>query len=302
MRRLSLVHIETLCCIARVKTFTAAAERLHTTQSTVSARVREMEVSLGVKLFSRHGRTVELTALGREFVLRAQPLLLQLNGLADMLESGERAPVRVRIGGGPSTMSWLPDVLRQVMDAMPNLAYDLEIGTSAELVQSVESGRLDLGVLAASSLDVTKLDACSLGTEPMQWYVASDLDAAVAGAPPQDLIDRLAVLLMPRSSFYHLRGINALREHGIAPRRLNTCNNTAVMLSLVEGGNGIGLIPERLARASAQAGHIVRVLEQVKVQPIEYMIVRQRDDELPHLDLIIELAMQASRAVLDQMS
>ena len=56
MRRLSLVNLETLCWIARLGTFTAAAQRLNTTQPAVSKRVRELEQALRVQLFRRFRR------------------------------------------------------------------------------------------------------------------------------------------------------------------------------------------------------------------------------------------------------
>lgn len=83
MRRLSLVNLETLCWIARLGTFTAAAQRLNTTQPAVSKRVRELEQALRVQLFRRQGRKMELTIQGRDLVQRSQPLL---NGLEDLVD------------------------------------------------------------------------------------------------------------------------------------------------------------------------------------------------------------------------
>lgn len=78
MRRLSLTNLETLCWIARLGSFTAAAQRLNTTQPAISGRIRELEQSLGVQLFRRQGRKMELTILGRELVERSQPLIDRL--------------------------------------------------------------------------------------------------------------------------------------------------------------------------------------------------------------------------------
>jgi hypothetical protein len=55
MPRPNLVHLETLCWIARLGTFTAAADRLHTAQSAISARMKELERSLGVPIFQHRG-------------------------------------------------------------------------------------------------------------------------------------------------------------------------------------------------------------------------------------------------------
>ena len=65
MRELTTTNLEVAVWIARLGSFTAAAERMHTTQPAVSARVKELEGTLGQKLFVRQGRGVELR--GREF-------------------------------------------------------------------------------------------------------------------------------------------------------------------------------------------------------------------------------------------
>ena len=75
MSRVTIVNLETLCWIARLGSFTAAAERLNTTQPAISKRVKDLEDGLGVSLFHRQGRRMELTIQGRDLVQRAQPLL-----------------------------------------------------------------------------------------------------------------------------------------------------------------------------------------------------------------------------------
>ena len=58
IRRITLVNLETLCAIARLGTFRAAADKLNTTQPAVSARVREVEDMVGRPLFQRRGRRI----------------------------------------------------------------------------------------------------------------------------------------------------------------------------------------------------------------------------------------------------
>jgi DNA-binding transcriptional LysR family regulator len=132
----------------------------------------------------------------------------------------------------------------------------------------------------------------------MLWFISAELWRGVSDLRPQALLDRFPVLLMPRPSFYFHRGLNALRGHGLAARRVNTCSNTAVTLSLIEGGTGIGLLPEGLARAHNSAGQLVQVLHEVPVEPIEYLIVRHHENNLPQLDAIIDMAVAASRSLL----
>ena len=70
MGRVTIVNLETLCWIARPGSFTAAAERLNTTQPAISKRVKELEDAIGISLFQRQGRRMELTLQGRDLVCR----------------------------------------------------------------------------------------------------------------------------------------------------------------------------------------------------------------------------------------
>ena len=98
MKRISLTNFETLGWIARLGSFTAAAERLNTTQPAISGRVRELESSLGLKLFHRQGRRMELTIQGRELVERMRPLLNQIEDVVMSLENPEATSGIIRIG------------------------------------------------------------------------------------------------------------------------------------------------------------------------------------------------------------
>src|SRR3546814_14141861 len=78
INRIAIYHLETLLWIDRLGTFSAAAERLNTTQPAVSARMREPEQRLGSTLFRRDGRGMALTPAGRKLVRDCAPLLREM--------------------------------------------------------------------------------------------------------------------------------------------------------------------------------------------------------------------------------
>ena len=94
INRVSLYHLETLLWIDRLGTFSAAAERLNTTQPTVSARMRELEQRLGTALFRREGRAMSLTAAGRKLVRDCDPLLRDMQ--VPLLGSGSQSRTSLR--------------------------------------------------------------------------------------------------------------------------------------------------------------------------------------------------------------
>ena len=82
---MNIRQLETFYWIAQLGTFSAAAERLHTSQANVSARIRELEEELGLALFDRIGRQVQLTVKARELLGYAERVV---NEAARCLEEG----------------------------------------------------------------------------------------------------------------------------------------------------------------------------------------------------------------------
>ena len=128
MRRISLTNLETLCWIARLGSFTAAAQRLNATQPAISGRVRELEQSLRVSLFQKRGRKMELTIQGRELVEQAQPLLSRIEELITSLDNPAAISGIVRIGVGEMvSVSWFGSFMAQLHALMPRLRYQIEV-------------------------------------------------------------------------------------------------------------------------------------------------------------------------------
>ncbi len=100
MFRLGLHHLETLFWIDRLGSFAAAAERLNTTQSGISSRVRELEARLKTRVFQKEGRRMLLTLRGRDLVRRCEPLLQQVNGVLLSVSDEAYATGTVRLGLG----------------------------------------------------------------------------------------------------------------------------------------------------------------------------------------------------------
>lgn len=138
----------TFLTIAASGSFGAAAERLHVTQSTVSARMRVLEDQLGAPLFIRNRAGAKITDAGRRFQKHAALLVRTVeHARHDIgLAKGVRASVTVgaRIGLWDGLMlGWLGDLRR----GMADVSIRAEIGLEAELMQGLIDGRMDIGVM-----------------------------------------------------------------------------------------------------------------------------------------------------------
>lgn len=148
MIRLSMRQLLAVRELAATRSFTAAASRLHTTQSNVSAAIQDAEHLLGVKLFHRTTRSVDLTGFGEEFAERLAPMLDGLETCIDEIQAGGRlARGQLALGVTPllgSTM--IPQVLAEFHAAHPHLLLRVEDGETAALRSLLASRTIELAI------------------------------------------------------------------------------------------------------------------------------------------------------------
>ncbi|CAN5339263.1 LysR family transcriptional regulator [soil metagenome] len=266
MRNLPISSLETVCWIARLGSFTAAAERLFTTQPGISTRVRELESTLGMKLFHRQGRGVELTVEGREFVRRIEPLLLQLEEVATSIADPGLAVGSVRIGVGAITMRWFPAVLREMRQRMPKVTFEIEVDLAGKLLEWLHARKLDM-VVVAGPVDDQKFDMTSLGHDQMLWVASKAVVAATRSLSITDMLEQVPVWCVPRGSFYSSTAVEKLLAHGLSTDRINVISHMPGQLEIVRQGAGIGLLSKALIREDLDSGALVALPD--AIQPFE---------------------------------
>jgi len=264
--------IRTFVAVAETGNFHESARRLNVTQSTVSARVRNLEDTLGRRLFERHSAGVRLTAAGRQFQRYA----------GNMVRLWRRAQHDVAISGGFTTsfglgaqfslwdrliMKWIP----WMQAAAPAAALRVETDYSASLMQRIDDGVLDLAVmyqpqrragLHIEELMVETLVMVSTRREPRaDWhrdYVfvhwGRDFQVAHAEAFPDLTTPALSV------------GLGALG------------------LRYILDNGGTGYFPIRVVRPYLNAGRLYRVADMPEMQRPAYVVYDPGNSDRPLLD------------------
>jgi DNA-binding transcriptional LysR family regulator len=138
----------TFLTIVAAGNFISAAERLHVTQSTVSARIHTLEEQLGCSLFVRNKAGTRLTAAGRQFQKHAAILVRTVErARQDVgIAAGYRAALTVggRLGLWEGLLlEWLP----LMRDLAPDISVRAEVGFEEELMHGLVEGRIDIGVM-----------------------------------------------------------------------------------------------------------------------------------------------------------
>jgi DNA-binding transcriptional LysR family regulator len=138
----------TFLTIVAAGNFISAADRLHVTQSTVSARIHTLEEQLGASLFVRNKAGTRLTAAGRQFHKHAAMLVRTVErarqdvGIAAGYQATLTVAARLGLWDG-LLLEWLP-LMREMA---PDVSVRAEIGFEEDLMHGLVEGRIDLGVM-----------------------------------------------------------------------------------------------------------------------------------------------------------
>ncbi|WP_374524552.1 LysR family transcriptional regulator [Sphingopyxis sp.] len=287
INRIAFYHLETLLWIDRLGTFSAAAERLNTTQPAVSARMRELEQRLGSALFRRDGRTMSLTPAGRKLVRDCAPLLRDMERA--LLGSGGFAEASgvVRIGAGEiAAASCLPSFVAALKKEMPGVGLEIEIDLTANLIQQLLTGRTDMA-FAAGPVAHPALTSRPIGKVALVWLASPTVAAAFGSggdAPP------VSIWSLASHSPIHGRMRDAIDASRIAPRALNLCNNARMMIDIALADGGVGIFPEPMVRDEVARGALVELAGMPPLAPVEFHVAMRVADTEPVLVRIFEQA------------
>lgn len=142
-------QLRAFVAVAQLSGFSAAATRLHLTQSALSTLVRTLEGEIGVALFERTTRSVKLTEAGRDFLPQAEKMLTDLHSaVAATRQHAERARGRLVIAVSP-TFAWtlLPRLLAQYREDNPDVRVVLrDEATPRQIRRLVQEGEADIGI------------------------------------------------------------------------------------------------------------------------------------------------------------
>jgi len=140
--------IDYFVAVADARNVTRAAERLHISQPSLSAAIRQLEAQLGVALLHRKGRRITLTEAGELLAHRGRELLAQVDALTNEITGRAAATSgRIRLGASPTARHGvLPMLLAACADAAPAVMIYTTEDTSGALLRDVARGALEAAV------------------------------------------------------------------------------------------------------------------------------------------------------------
>jgi LysR family glycine cleavage system transcriptional activator len=284
-RQIPLRAVETFVVAARALSLTAAAGQLGLTTSAVSRRISDLEVELGVDLFHRHNRRIELTAAGARYLASVGDAIDRIHAGSEELRADRGCKV-VRLSAAPPfASSWLMPRLARFRELRPDI--DVELETNADLVDfSIGDVHAGLrfgeggwpGLVCDHLLDVEVAPVCAPDLMPASRKVTTEA------------LDRFTILsVVPVLGLWD-DWFKAVGVGGYKPKRAKTFDNVQVLYEAAAAGMGLALGGTHLVDPYLASGRLASAFDApaVTARSSWYLVYRPRDRNWPPLRALSE--------------
>jgi DNA-binding transcriptional LysR family regulator len=293
---MELRHLRYFIAVAEELHFSRAAERLQIAQPPLSQQIRSLEKELGVQLFERTKRRVQLTEAGQVFLEEARLVLIQVEQAVRAVQRASRGEIgRLGVGVNSSaTQSYVPEILRVFRERFPCVELVLHELTSHKQVQRIRDNRIDVGFLWLQNVEDSALSFMSIWQEPL--IVALPETHPLASLPqiPLEALAREPFVVPPRSlgAGFYSQIISLCQQAGFSPKVAQEAMLMQTIVSLVAGGVGVALVPASLQNLQ-RVGVVYKAL-QGQTPELEMAIVWRRDNSSPILREFLKVVAEMS--------
>ncbi|MDN5361351.1 MAG: hypothetical protein PWP70_398 [Moorella sp. (in: firmicutes)] len=275
-------HVLTFIATVEKGTLSAAAEELHLTQPAVSKQLQALEEYFGLRLLERRGREVRLTAAGEICYRHARIIASHLKQTRrELAELTQLVRGRLLLGASTTPGQYvLPRLIGAFRREYPRVEVVLTIADTQEVVQRLQDGEIDLGVVGASGRGRNLSYSRLTGDELVLIVPPGHRLAGAAAVAPAELKGEPLVWRESGS------GTRRVVEERLAAAGLTIdpeqivmeLGSTEAIVSAVEAGLGISLVTSWAVEKSVQLGRLAVVtLEGVNLKRDIYLVRRRRD-------------------------
>jgi LysR family hydrogen peroxide-inducible transcriptional activator len=242
--RPTLRQLEYAIAVADHRHFRRAAEACHVTQPALSTQIAQLEETLGIRIFDRNRRRVDVTAAGEQILERARACLREADGLRDLANHLARPGAGpLRLGIIPTVAPYLlPDFLPAIRAEHPDYEVSLREDQTEALLARLDAGEIDLAFLALP-IPGDHLQVREIGEEPFVLLTPGDHPLARSTEVHENELPGEELLLLAEG--------HCLRDHALAACQLPPrgsdgpmhANSLSMLVQMVRNRMGITLLP-----------------------------------------------------------
>ncbi len=240
---MELKELRSLVALAELGSITRTAERLHVTPAAIHKQLKVVEQELGIRLYEKIGRRLQLTQATEVLLPYVKALLAQYDSALSALEEwkGMRRGL-VRIGSGHTLSSFvLPVLLKKFRRAYPDVELFVETGNTPVLLSGLENGSLDLSLIVSADL-VESPGVTVEANWDFELVLVSHQPHGARRCRLRDL-SRLPFILFRKGSRMQDPIDRYFAAHDFHPRVIMRFDNAEAIRAMIRTGLGIGVLP-----------------------------------------------------------
>jgi DNA-binding transcriptional LysR family regulator len=285
---MELRHLRYFLVVAEELHFGRAAARLHITQPPLSQQIRQLEDELGVPLFQRTKRRVQLTDAGRAFQEAAQQMLdhaEQAVRTAQRAHRGEIGPLTIGFVGS-AIAGLFSEILLAFRTRFPEVELTLQELTTAQVVLALRERRIDVGILHPP-IGEEPFAFETICREPLVVVLPKTHPLATKRCIPLHALAHETIVLVPRDLGPGVEDdlVEFCQRAGCYPQRLPGATQMLTVIGLVAAGIGLSLVPASM-RTVRWKGIVYRPLQAPGFQ-VELMVAWRRDATLAVIKMFV---------------
>ncbi len=286
---MELYHLKTFVTVAEEGHLTRASERLFTSQPAISAHIKALEEELGITLFNRTPKGMQLTAEGEALMDRARSALSGVNEFVQQARSLQNEVVgTLRVGlNNEATFLRLPELQKSISDRHGQLALHYVSGATGAHIPSVRVGKLDAAFISGGCKD-PQITSVFLSDIPLSVAVPIDWRERVEGKSADELAQLPWVYTTPDCAhFAAMRAVFA--ERGLQPAKTVIADQEDAMIAMVRAGIGMSVVREDQALAAEQEGYAFVLPMALPSVSLDFIYLKRRSGDPAIQALLNEL-------------
>ena len=251
-------QLTAFAALARLGSFTRAAQELCLTQSAISHAIKALEDQAGCRLFERAGRRVSLTQSGEQMLRHVDKILGEMKAARRGLDELSRwGHGRLRLGASTTACQYiLPTVLREFKQSFPKCVISIDPGDHARQMEHLLDNSIDLAIML-EPVGQKELAFVPLFSDELRFLVAPGHVWAESGRVQRDTFNEETLIVYNHTSYTFRLLEEYLREEDMPLNNILELGSMEAIKELVKIGLGVGVLAPWVAVNEITSGALV---------------------------------------------
>lgn len=234
--------------VAKQLNFTKAASTLHISQPSLSKTIKNMEDTLGVPLFYRSAKQLELTDAGKALLTNAKTVIDAFNNLtSELTDVVNLKKGEVRIGIPPIIgAAFFSTIISQYIESYPGIQVTLTEVGSKKIKDGVDEGTLDIGLICNLPIQKGSFETIKLLKDPLMLIVHHEHQLASKPFITFKEIESEPLIQYRHDFSLHDSIMEECARHGFYPHIVCESSQKDFMIEMVEAKLGVALLPSKI--------------------------------------------------------